>query len=38
MFNLLSMGNTLPEFPTFPHTADEIYGNTLESQAIIRIF
>jgi hypothetical protein len=31
-------GNSLPEFPTFPHTEDEIYGNTAESQAKIRIF
>jgi hypothetical protein len=31
-------GNSLPEFPTFPHTGDEIYGNTAESQAKIRIF
>jgi hypothetical protein len=32
------IGNSLPEFPTFPHTEDEIYGNTAESQAKTRIF
>jgi hypothetical protein len=32
------IGNSLPEFPTFPHTGDEIYGKTAESQAKIRIF
>ena len=28
-------GKSLPEFPTFPHTGDEIYGNTAKSQAKI---
>jgi hypothetical protein len=32
------IGNSLPEFPTFPHAEDEIYGNTAESQAKNRIF
>jgi len=31
-------GETHPKFPTFPHTGDEIYGITAESQAIFRIF
>jgi hypothetical protein len=31
-------GNPLPDFPTFPHTGDEIYGNTAESQAKFEIF
>jgi len=31
-------GNPLPEFPTFPHTEDEIYGNTAESQAKFKVF
>jgi hypothetical protein len=31
-------GNPFPGFPTFPHTGDEIYGNTAESQAKIKIF
>jgi hypothetical protein len=31
-FLLNFQGNPFPGFPTFPHTEDEIYGNTVESQ------
>jgi len=34
----IPLGNPFPEFPTFPHTEDEIYGNTAESQAKTKIF
>jgi hypothetical protein len=37
-FLINTFGKPFPEFPTFPHTGDEIYGNTAESQAKIRIF
>jgi hypothetical protein len=37
-FLINTFGNSLPEFPIFPHTEDEIYGNTAESQAKFKVF
>jgi len=38
LFKNKSSGILFPEFPIFPHTEDEIYGNTTESQAKTGIF